>query len=234
MLEKGLIKWRLACVAPIELTTITSRQLPRFLETSVVNDLFVGTGLNERIKHVGWSKGKNLIDTAKAVDHDVPAVIEIYDLSLTMRVQDVLIVVDESVVGGELKPFLHRVTRAHGPRVQDEDSGLEIAIGVFHAKDLLGIGEAIATLHINVGDKIDIVRGGQQRIAQIGSEELGDIPPDDQVGIEIQNLVVIRQQILNQEAIIRLDADVRVIRREVIFLDNLRDITEAKVDVVVT
>lgn len=168
MLEKRLIKWRLARKAPIELTTITSRQLPRFLEASVVNDPFVGTGLNERIKHVGQSKGKNLIDTAKAVDHDVPAVIEVYDLPFAMCVQNVLVVVDKSIIRGELEPFFHRMTRPHCPRVQNEDAGLELTIGILHAKDFLGICETIATLHINVGDKIDIVRGGQQRIAQIG------------------------------------------------------------------
>ncbi len=58
-------------------------------------------------------------------------------------------------------------------------------------------------LHVQIAKEIDITHRTEQLVLQIDVVQLCDITVDDDVGIEVQHLVIERQKLLNQETIVR-------------------------------
>ena len=75
------------------------------------------------------------------------------------------------------------------------------------------------------------MHGGEQVVAQLGREQLGDVALDDEVAVQVQDLVVLWQELLNQKAVVRLHADVLVVGAELVLPHDLRDVAETQVRV---
>ena len=111
-------------------------------------------------ERLGGGEREDLVHTIAAVVHDIPAPIQVGHAALACCVEDVLVVVDEGVVRGELEPFLHGVQLAHLLGVEHEHAGLQVVVGVFHVEDALVVAHVVAARGVEVAQKVDIVGGG--------------------------------------------------------------------------
>ena len=70
------------------------------------------------------------------------------------------------------------------------------------------------------------MHGGQQVVAELNVEQLGHIALHDKVGIQVQHLVVVRHELLDEEAVVRLHADMRIVGGQFVLAHQARYVTE--------
>lgn len=128
-----------------------------------------------------------------------------------MCVKHVLIVIDERRIGRIRKPLPDGVALAHGLGVEHQHASLEVIVWILHLQHGLRIIHTLTMLYVQIAKEIDIAHCAKQLALQIDVVELCDITVDDDVGIEIQHLVIEWQDFLNQETVVRLHADMRVV-----------------------
>ena len=186
------------------------------------------------LEYIGGRKSEHVAHAATAVVHDVPSLVEIEHPALAVRVQHVLVIVDIVTHAGELEPLRGGVGLAHSFDVEQQHARLEVAIRVTHLELGLGVRKADAVVHVEVAQVVNIPRGGQQVVTKLGVVELGNVALNDKVGVEVQHLVVARHDKLDDKAVVRLDADVLVVRGKIVLVDDGRHVVEAQRDVVRT
>ena len=72
-----------------------------------------------------------------------------------------------------------------------------------------------SVFHIEVANEVNIGHGGDRIIPKFGIEQFSNIAIDHQIAIQIQQLRIEWQRLLDDEAVIRLNADVRVAGGEI-------------------
>lgn len=93
--DKLLIEGRLARVAPVHGREIAVRFHPRLLESGVVDDLRILAGCDVCIIGIVRREGEHVRHSVRAIMHHVPRPVEEHDTALAVRVEHVLVVVDE-------------------------------------------------------------------------------------------------------------------------------------------
>ena len=149
-------------------------------------------------------------------------------MTFAMSVQHILIVINVSLIRCKLEPFPHRMSSAHRSCVQHQNTRLKIVVRIIHSKDVLGVIKTLALLHIDVSDKINISHRTDKIVTQISGKKLRNVTLNDEIGIEIEHFIVKWQEFLNQETVISLNADMRVIRRKLIILNSTRNIRKTQ------
>ena len=123
-------------------------------------------------------------------------------MSLAFHVENILVIVDISRLGGDFQPFVHRMDLAHTLKVHHQHTSLEVAVCVAHMQLLTHVLRALAVLHIEIADEIDIRHCADRMVAEFGVEQFGDVAVDHQIAIQIQQLRIERQRLLDDEAVV--------------------------------
>ena len=165
--------------------------------------------------HIGGREIEYAIDTTGTVVHHIPRIIQIRDQAFALHVQNILVVVDVSGFGGDFQPFVDGMDLAHTLEVHHQHAGLEVVIRIAHVQLLAHVFGSFSVFHIEIADKVDIGHGGDRIVSKFDIEQFGGIAIDHQITIQIQQLRIERQRLLDDEAIIRFDADMRVAGGEI-------------------
>ena len=104
---------------------------------------------------------------------------------------------------------------AHTLKVHHQHTSLEVAVCVAHMQLLTHVLRALAVLHIEIADEIDIRHCADRMVAEFGVEQFGDVAVDHQIAIQIQQLRIERQRFLDDEAVVGFDADMSIAGGEV-------------------
>ena len=165
--------------------------------------------------HIGGREIENAIDTTGAVVHHIPRIIQVRDQAFAFHVQNILVVINVSGFGGDFQPFVDGMDLAHTLEVHHQHAGLEVAVRIAHMQLLAHVSGPFAVFHIEIADEVDIRHGGNRIIPKFNIEQFGDIAIDHQIAIQIQQLRIERQRLLDDETVIRFDADMRIAGGEI-------------------
>ena len=165
--------------------------------------------------HIGGREIENAIDTTGAVVHHIPRIIQVRDQAFAFHVQNILVVIDVSGFGGDFQPFVDGMDLAHTLEVHHQHAGLEVAVRIVHMQLLAHIFGSFTVFHIEITDEVDIGHSGNRIIPKFNIEQFGDIAIDHQIAIQIQQLRIERQRLLDDETVIRFDADMRIAGGEI-------------------
>lgn len=105
-----------------------------------------------------------------------------------------MVVVDEIGIRGVGKPLLDGVMLTHRLGVEHQHASLEVIVWILHLQHGLRVAHAFAVLHVEIGEEVDVSNRAEHLALQIDVVKLRDIAVDDDVGIEIQHLVVERAE----------------------------------------
>ena len=104
---------------------------------------------------------------------------------------------------------------AHTVEVHHQHAGLEVAVRIAHMQLLAHVSGPFTVFHIEITDEVDIRHSGNRIIPKFNIEQFGDIAIDHQIAIQIQQLRIERQRLLDDETVIRFDADMRIAGGEI-------------------
>ncbi len=199
---------------------------PGLCGTGEVHDLGVAARGQVRVVDSGWSVGIERRRPMEDVVGDVPRSVEVGDSPLALGVEDVLIVVDEVGALGHLEPLGHRVKLSHGLGVENQHTCLEVVIGILHLEDPTGVAQALAIRQVEVSEIVDITGCPYQVVTKTGVVELRHVALDHEVRVEVKHLVIRRENLLHEEAVVGLHRDVLVIGVQVVALHHAPHVKE--------
>ena len=179
-----------------------------------MDNLWIVARLHIRVVNVVRRLHEEVADTTAAVMHHVPR--QVQHIAFAVRVEHVLIIVDKGVVRSIGEPLLDGVMLTHRLGVEHQHAGLEVIVWILHLQHGFRVIHTLAMLHVQIAKEIDITHRTEQLVLQIDVVQLCDITVDDDVGIEVQHLVIERQKLLNQETIVRFHADMGVVGGKVV------------------
>lgn len=117
--------------------------------------------------------------------HHVPRVVQVRYFPSAFRVKHILVVVDEFRVRGDLQPLVHGMYLAHAVQVHHQHSRLEIPVRITHMQDTIHVVTALAILHIQVAEEVDISNRADGGTAEVRVIQLRDVAVDDQIAVQI-------------------------------------------------
>lgn len=166
--------------------------VPWLIGAGVVDNLGVSIAFKIGVLEALGGESNNLINTSAApVIHDVPSHIDKFDLALGEKVKDVLVEELPIVGGGLREEFGGGELAAEFVKIEQNDASLEVIIGVFELEDVVHVELFVgAALVVETGG-IGIVAGGKQVVLEVGGVKFGEIGFGDEVGVEIENFVVV-------------------------------------------
>ena len=221
-----LVEGRLARVAPKVLGEVNPTVGPGLCGTGEVHDLGIAARGQVRIVGSGRSVGIERRRPMEDVVGDVPRGVEVGDSPLALGVEDVLVVVDEVGALGHLEPLRHRVKLSHGLGVENQHTCLEVVIGILHLEDPTGVAQALAIRQVEVGEIVNITGCSHQVVTKPGIVELCHITLDHEVRVEVKHLVIRRENLLHEEAVVGLHRDVLVVGVQVVALHHAPHVEE--------
>ena len=181
-----------------------------------MDDLRIATRLHICVVDIVRRLREEVTYAATTIVNHIPFPWQIQHVPFAVRVEHVLVVVDEIGIRGVGKPLFDGVMLTHRLGVEHQHAGLEVIVWILHLQHGLRVAHAFAVLHVEIGEEVDVSNRAEHLALQIDVVKLRDIAVDDDVGIEIQHLVVERQNLLNQEAVIRLHTDMGVIGGKIV------------------
>ena len=181
-----------------------------------MDDLRIATRLHICVVDIVRRLREEIAHAAAAIVNHIPFPRQIHHVPFAVRVEHVLVVVDEIGIRGVGKPLFDGVMLTHRLGVEHQHSSLEVIVWILHLQYGLRVAHAFAVLHIEIGKEVDVSNRTEHLALQVDVVKLRDIAVDDDVGIEIQHLVVERQNFLNQEAVVCLHADMSVVGGKVV------------------
>jgi hypothetical protein len=91
--------------------------------------------------------------------------------------------------------------------------------------------EALAIRHVQIAQIVHVSHRRHKVVSHVDVEELAHVASDDEVGIEIEHTIIALKDFLNQEAVVRLHTDVRIIGGKIVATYKVGYVVEAQLGI---
>ena len=121
-----------------------------------MNDLRVAARPHVCIIDVVRRLHEEVAHTSAAVVYHVPFPWQIQHVTFAVRVEHILVVVDELVIRCVSEPLLDGVMLTHRLGIEYQHASLEVIVGVLHLQHGLRVIHTLTMLYVQIAKEIDI------------------------------------------------------------------------------